>query len=949
MAGIMVKDDPLNRLNSIISEKTSIDDIFTHLTVPQIQKLNREYKQNVSNAKNELHALVGSKYRDLIEIAEDISSMYAVTSEVDQSLLNLSYKQSRFVKFSGSNAASNYNSFIRKQEASEARKAEKLTILKNVINNQLTSFEIKVLSSRQRPPLRNTANYIYYAKCFYTLETIFKDTLSTEKQLSDKLTAFKSSFLAFLRERLSSYNVFSLSSYSNSASEYRPSQNLVWENLFTGQNIYLADDDFNVYDEDENEDNLQDIDYTEEADIEEGLHETYNKNTSPIINYLVAYIILNHNNEKLNTLDKIRDNFVSLRYDFLDSLFKKILSTAEPQNISHVNFYKAFKYIENTCDYVSKYFDTSKPAKNELFKTLKQTTGSWKASSLIGFRNWFEVDDIKFELDLILSHSGDQSSEVTVSSLNKFPLLLSSFCDALIKLISDNSNSWLTDLSHVFVIFHNFIICLKKLEFFMISNGSSSKLIDVLSKSTQNDKTIAVCLLDSVILKTSDVYTTHLKGLTNESKIGKDDSILSVIKLNLSNRDFNAETTDAGLFTSNFVETIDHDLDLYIDKVAQITSLPPMSNVQKDVCHQINIWFDSYAEYNALISFENASDWSLLAPRNCLSHLSDVLSRNKTNVSGKWGNFSRDLLLNNFKELTISIDKDLHTKIDFLVKEIGESVQDYQNSNDLEALYYLLRILVTLLDRMTKLNKEASNKDSLSKPISVMSQLCKDITKSIVSIIPNVEAKNNQSFLDSFDKFVDKLLECQDNEQSSEIPSRPSLRLSSLMFHLSSTYLSPNSSDYSKDYSSCKIFLNQHISEMFIEAKNKWILEDLIQKRIIDKLASYSSSQIVKDDLEIEPENKESSTVHNEEQDKFVISKEKILLIFTNVIYLLQFTNDSPVHEIPNTCIQDVCKKINEATQNTLILDDLSVKLAAKNIGEFYKSNRGFYLPLLIS
>ncbi|CUM53220.1 uncharacterized protein AC631_04273 [Debaryomyces fabryi] len=940
MLSSSTNESRLSRENSIINEDTSIDDIFTHLTIPQIQKLNKEYKQNVTNAKNDLHGLVGNKYRDLIKIAEDISNMYAVTSEVDQKLSDLSYGQSRFVSFNTLNSFSKYSSSIRRKDASEARRNEKLTILKNIINNQLVSFEIRLLSSHQRPPLKNTANYIYYAKCFYTLECIFEDTLKAEKHLADKLTAFKASFVTFLEAELASYNAFSLTSYSNDAGNYKPSQNLVWEDFVNISSGYLVNDDLDDFDEDDEEEDdemrLHDTDHIEDSDPEETLHETYNKVSPPIINYLIAYIILNHKNEKMHTLTKVHDKFIKLRYDFLDNVLKKILSTSQPANTCHINFYKIFKYIENTCDYVSRYFNTEKATKNELLKDLKQATGTWKASSLIGFHNWIENENVEFNYDLILIDICN-SEEV---SINEFPDLLARFSDNLIKQISNGSEEGISSLSNSFVIFHNFIISLKKLDVSMIGNGSNSKLIELLSNSLKNNNTIATTLLENVISKTNHIYTILFDNLSCKSKLST--NILSTIKGIVANKNFNSGTKGLELFSSDLVETIDTDLNKYIDFVAQISSLPSLSTANHDICHQINIWFDTYLEYSDIINIKKDFDLNRLTPSNCLSHLSEVLSKNKSSLTGKWGNFTRELMLKEFKALTENFNETLYNKIDDIIEEIGILIDDSEKNNDVETLYYLLRVLLTLLERLVNFDKNQN--DRICKPVSALLASCKDIFSTIVKKIPYISNNNEPSFMESFDKFVTNLFSNSSDVLSLDLPNRPSLRLSSLVFYLSSTYLTPFSADYAKDCDYGKLFLNKHVNEMFTELKREWILEDLIQKKVIDKLPSSANNT---DDIKEPIKSKDEHLSTNNEIDDSSITKEKYHLVFANVVYLLQFANGAPISDMTNSLIQDHVRKLNAATGNKI--DEPSMKHIIKNISEFYKSNKGICLPLLIS
>lgn len=945
MLSSSANDSRLSRVNSIINEDTSIDDIFTHLTIQQVQKLNKDYKQNVTNAKNDLHGLVGNKYRDLIKIAEDISNMYVVTSEVDQKLSDLSYGQSKFVSFNTLNSFSRYSSTIRRKEASEARRNEKLTILKNIINNQLVSFEIRLLSSHRRPPLKNTSNYIYYAKCFYTLECIFGDSLKTDKHLANKLATFKASFVSYLEAELSSYNAFSLTSYSNDAGKYKQSQNLTWEDVISSSNNYLVSDDLDDLNEDEDEDDeeedlrLHDTDHNDDSDPKETLHEIYNKRSSPIVNYLIAYIILSHKNEELDTLTKVHDKFVKLRYDYLDNILSKILSNSKPENTSYINFYKIFKYIENTCDYISKYFNTEKPTKNELLKNLKQATGTWKASSLIGFHNWIENEDVKFNHDLILRKVSN-SEAVTI---NDFPKLLAIFIDNLIKQNSNNSEKGINILSYSFVILHNFIISLKKLDVSMINNGSNSKLIDLLSSSLKNNKTIATGLLENVISKTKQIFTLHFEGLSKE--LGAVTDILSTIKLSVADKKFTSGTTSLELFSSDLVETIDADLNKYIDFVAQISSLPSLSTNNHDICHQINIWFDTYFEYKDIINFDKESDLNILSPNNCLSHLSDVLSSHKTTLSGKWGNFSRELMLNKFEALTESFNETLYDKIDNIIQAIESLVKNDEKNNGMETSYYLLRVLLTLSDKLVSFNESNNQNDRICKSVSALHTLCKDIFGSIVKAIPCISNKGDSSFIESFDKFIANLLSTPSDILGLDLSNRPSLKLSSLMFYLSSKYLSPFTEDYTKDYEYGKLFLNQHVYKMFTESKKEWILEDLIQKRIIDELSGSVSNT---DNNGRSTENEEMPLVEHE-IDSSIMTKEKFLLVFTNIVYLLQFANGTPINDVNDSLIQGHVKKLKEATGDKIDIDELSIALIVKNIAEFYKSNRGIYLPLLIS
>ena len=240
---------------------------------------------------------------------------------------------------------------------------------------------------------------------------------------------------------------------------------------------------------------------------------------------------------------------------------------------------------------------------------------------------------------------------------------------------------------------------------------------------------------------------------------------------------------------------------------------------------------------------------------------------------------------------------------------------------------------------------ESNQNDRIRKSISALHTLCKDIFGSVVKIIPCVSNNDDSSFIESFDKFITNLLSTLNDTLGLDLSNRPSLRLSSLMFYLSSKYLSPFTEDYAKDYEYGKLFLNQHVFKMFTESKKEWILEDLIQKRIINELPRSVSNT---DDSKESIENKEEALIENDIASS-TITKEKFLLVFTNIVYLLQFANGTPITDVNDSLIQCHIKKLKEAMEDKIDIDDLSMTLIVKNIAEFYKSNRGIYLPLLIS
>ncbi|KAG7665473.1 uncharacterized protein J8A68_001161 [[Candida] subhashii] len=280
----------------------SVDDMFTHLNISQIKLLNSEYQQKIQQTKADLHSLVGSKYRDLIKIAEDIDHMYAVSRSSDTKISNLSYEQSKFVSFYDDNFGK-FDSQLRNQQAQQARSNSRGTIVRNIINKKLAKLDHKITTDRTKSPLFHTSNFMYYAKVFYTIEQTFPDILENNSSIHDEFYKLKKNLSNYLEYEIASYNFVDSVIHSANRDRFIWSQRLKLEELVTNNVSLLLQDDYGLLDDEDTldeDDNEEDVDFClDKFEIDEVVNskiESYDRNTLPINNYLLTYTILNKNN-----------------------------------------------------------------------------------------------------------------------------------------------------------------------------------------------------------------------------------------------------------------------------------------------------------------------------------------------------------------------------------------------------------------------------------------------------------------------------------------------------------------------------------------------------------------------------------------------------------------------------------------------------------------------------
>ncbi|KAL7667332.1 Conserved oligomeric Golgi complex subunit 1 [[Candida] zeylanoides] len=383
----------------------SANEIFAHLTVKQVQALRQKYAQGVADAKREIHALVGSKYRDLIDIAEDIDDMYAQTGVIDSQLSELALGQSSFVKFGPIDVLGigkapgtaetpvtttpgighiRFEADARRRAAAAARRAAAPTILRNLLST-LISYDTRISSDAALPP----PECIELARYYHSVEVLFAAVLRADRDASSTFTALKQNFSSYLENQLCTENDLTVES--------------VW------RDARWSDDD-------------------DDASV------------------LVAYAVLN---AELDSVGKVAEGVLQLR----SSYFAAVLAEARAQaaaddppvaagaaagggaaRIDRANFAVVFRYAERTYREARVYFGIERAGAAGPTATfagaLAAHTHPWRASDLLGFHHWLEPDSVVFPP---LRLDPDAALARAAAHLDRFPEAAYAFAAALVR------------------------------------------------------------------------------------------------------------------------------------------------------------------------------------------------------------------------------------------------------------------------------------------------------------------------------------------------------------------------------------------------------------------------------------------------------------------------------------------------------------------------------------
>lgn len=499
---------------------SSVDDLFAKYLVHQLQKLQNGYKNDVIKAKDDLHQLVGGKYRELIRIAEVIDLMNANSGNINSTLSDLSYKPANYVPFGGS-AYAKFDSKSRSIRAESSRKDSQKTIVNNVINNKLIGFDLKLQSGF----FQSSAMLLHFARIYHSIVTLFGRTLQHEVHAAKHFNLLRQNFIAYLEQKLCTV-------------------------IATGDSFHVADHLQSVEDllsaqdptaDDESLDML-DINDMEDEDLESlTSNKILKASTSPIVNYILAYVVVNNEDPELDNLASITQRFLSMRLAHLSELTQQCSRTEAAQTLS---FFKVNSYIETTMTCIA---DLLLNPESELITHLK-ANNKWDASELIGFHGWF--DPVEVRLNSSTTSIGNENLPKKFSS--DISRLLEARVDNILQTIEKLQTCDLLVESCLHLL-RNALIAFQKMHSLAESEDRSSYVL-LQVYTTEFVQTLTT----SIFKKIEESSLKHVRLLSSgEMSIAKD-LITHIEEGGLF------EKQQGELFSLDVVNLIDTDLDSYL-------------------------------------------------------------------------------------------------------------------------------------------------------------------------------------------------------------------------------------------------------------------------------------------------------------------------------------------------------------------------------------------------
>lgn len=141
------------------------------------------------------------------------------------------------------------------------------------------------------------------------------------------------------------------------------------------------------------------------------------------------------------------------------------------------------------------------------------------------------------------------------------------------------------------------------------------------------------------------------------------------------------------------------------------------------------------------------------------------------------------------------------------------------------------------------------------------------------------------------------------------------------------------------------------MKKTFIELKSKWIYEELIlpsREHIPINAMKPVSNENSKAKADQNTETESTNVSETEQESMLGESVQSSSInsdaVYANLMYILSFANAEPIDE-SNESGLEILKEINSSHK---IISENDSKAILKGIKEFYKSNKGLYLPFLV-
>lgn len=834
---------------SVTDPPGDVEDIFTQYLIPQIQKLSKNYKLDAENAKSDLFKLVGNKYRDLVEIAEDIRTMHSDSVVIYERLSSLSYRKLTFGDFTNNNPYAKFDSEARKLNAQKSRINSKKTILKNIIYNRLVPIDLELKSPVAESFTDQTKQllaYMNYSKIYYTIEVVFDDILRTDAFLKDKFDHLKSRYSSHLEVLIAEHNSW--------IGNYAP-QNTTLNTLVRH---YIMSVDTGL--EELSEFILGDVDIDSSA-----LHNLQTQDLQPLVAYLCAYLILNLNNPDLNTLTKVFEKFAEIRMAYIDSLLNQILEEYKVADDFVVDFLRLFLYFENTCNYIKAYFE-SPTLQGNLIQTLKKQTENWSATDVIGFRNWFEVESIHFNNQLYEIRIPESSLEAVNEIIMKLVKSISTTFGKLLQTSTAITGSSLSQISETQKLCYNFFVDFSNLNRFCHGQGVKCHMVRILQECH-----LLSSILEDVATRISQAYNDQLQHLISDST-----------KMSQKNGSL-VESEHLRLFSQPLFETIDNNIDSYLEimgDIAASTSLIPNSSALGSA--HVGQWFLMVNQIHDLLSFPGeATKSGLDGQKMSLLVLAEQLK--EVDASSSFC----DLVEKKSTSLKERLLNALWSKLETYVHEVVGNFGNENANSNISKRYEFLRILLTLVENLNVLQSRLS--------------AIPGIERNLQKILSNIEDSCKESVCIIFDGVMrhPKTIEVQETLSKYLQETGSFSQFTGLIYQLATVFLAPNDYLYSKEYENIQLYSSPVIKAKFSNLKQDWVLKSLVSP-LKEKLNSIKTDQ--KETTETENKSIQSTQVRTLLSDIYFL-----LLIVEEELQLNDYST-----MVEDEILQGIKKEVSE-------------------------------------
>lgn len=766
----------------------SEEELFTQYPILHIQKLSVSYRNDAERAKNDLFELVGHKYRDLVEIAEDIRTMYEESIRVSEGLSEQAYRKLTFIDFTSTNLYGRFDSEVRRANAQRARANGKTTILKNLIYDRLVSIDLGLAAhSEKKDASVPIDTYINNSKIYFTIETIFGDILHLDTHLKEKFDSLKSAFRVHLETLIAEHN-----------SWVGVPSSVVLHDLvrLSGMSLETSLDDLSEL-------------LIEPVDSEDPqLHSA--KEFAPLVGILCAYVILNLNDPELDTITKVFERFAELRATYVESLMRALVLTPRPSE--ELDFLRLFLYIENTCNYIKSYFD-SPTLKGNLASAIRQNTQHWSAADVIGFRNWFEIDVIHFNHQLydirIPESSLEAVNDIVVGSVK----LVSEMCKSLLRQAAASANSELARILVAQKLCHNFFIDLTNLGRVCYGQLGKCNMIRLFQ-----DQGLLSAMLEHVVSTISVAYTEHLDKMMPEadSKSG-----LSATLATIPNK-----KNETALFSLSLFEVLDNSVESYLETMHGIAnSAFFISNSSAQGSALVEEWFAKVSELHTILGLTTTKDKRFEGSRYNLLDLVEQLEEFEEAKP------YLDVAEKSVSRLKDDVLQKLWSRLELFVNHI---VHSKQSDGELELGYNFLRILLTLSDcvrSMQTLLPAVSDEYDASVITEKLETSCRESINGIFRAC--MKSSRATSFNNLFNAYL-------------KDESTSSTRFIALLYELCSVFFTSELA--TREYEDIQLFQSSVVKEEFITLKRTLLAGDLTEKLLSLLKASTSISEEPKDE-----------------------------------------------------------------------------------------------------